>query len=182
MTDLQVEIARANAEMAARKAARVCGGCTACCTILGIPTLGKPMMRRCAHECAAGCAVYERRPEECAEFLCLWREGWGTDAMRPDLCRFMLWTQEQPHVYRYAQGFVKVPATVVVAYESEANAFQTEPFQLVRRNLLRMGAVLMEFHDSTVRVYGVKYPDGQNIRAVPTDGDPTRMRLVIPGD
>lgn len=51
---------------------RTCGGCTACCTVMGVAELDKPAWQPCAHECAEGCAVYTTRPQSCAEYSCLW--------------------------------------------------------------------------------------------------------------
>jgi hypothetical protein len=51
---------------------RECGGCTACCSTLRIPTLNKPEYLRCPNQCEKGCAVYETRPTECAEYSCHW--------------------------------------------------------------------------------------------------------------
>lgn len=176
------QLAQAEAFRLARKETRRCDGCTECCTILGVVELHKPMMTRCRHEMVGGCSVYAHRPETCAEFLCLWREGWGTDEMRPDKCGFMLWVQEQPEVYRYAQGFDRVPPLVVVAYEAEAGALGGEQFAVVRRNLLAACSVLMEFHDATVRLFGMRFPEGQNVRTRAQDGDSTKLRILIPND
>jgi Fe-S-cluster containining protein len=55
---------------------RQCGSCSQCCRLLRIEALSKPPGRWCKH-CSPGhnaCAIYEVRPDECAEFLCAWRE------------------------------------------------------------------------------------------------------------
>jgi len=51
---------------------RECGGCTACCSTLCIPTLKKPEYTPCPNQCAKGCAVYETKPVECTEYSCHW--------------------------------------------------------------------------------------------------------------
>lgn len=51
---------------------RECGACTACCTVLAVPTLNKPSGVTCDQVCAKGCAIYATKPEECTEFQCLW--------------------------------------------------------------------------------------------------------------
>lgn len=51
-----------------------CEGCTACCRLLGIVELNKPEGQFCPH-CpagAAGCAIYETRPQSCRTFECAW--------------------------------------------------------------------------------------------------------------
>jgi hypothetical protein len=52
---------------------RACGGCTLCCTIMGIKALEKPRNTPCVH-CAegVGCSIYIARPPECAGFFCVW--------------------------------------------------------------------------------------------------------------
>jgi hypothetical protein len=67
-----------------RKQSRGCHGCTACCTVLGIAKLNKKAYVDCPHLYLGGCAIYPDRPPECRQFGCLWLNGWGTDAQRPD--------------------------------------------------------------------------------------------------
>jgi hypothetical protein len=66
------------------KSTRQCGGCTACCTALGVLDLHKPINVRCAHVCEAGCSVYADRPAPCSGFQCAWLRGFLADWMRPD--------------------------------------------------------------------------------------------------
>ena len=65
---------------------RQCGDCTICCIVPGMdtPAAQKKHSTRCRH-CANGCAIYEQRPQACAEFYCAWRRlpSLG-DAWRPD--------------------------------------------------------------------------------------------------
>lgn len=65
-------------------AGRSCGGCSACCEILGVPSLRKPPWRRCEHQCVTGCANYSNRPDECREFECGWSVGHLGEDDRPD--------------------------------------------------------------------------------------------------
>lgn len=174
----QSEIAAAEAERLIRSADRVCGGCRACCTVLGVAELDKKMLTPCKHECDVGCAIYPSRPPTCQSFTCLWRGGWGTEAMRPDLCGFILDVQSQPGIYTFAQGFMQDPPLIVVAYPTAGiDVFAGATFSLVRQNLLKMGAVLMEFRVDTVVLFGIKYPTGGTFQARAEDGDPTRMTI-----
>jgi len=66
---------------------RICGGCTACCTVLpiGTPELRKRPGVACAQCGAEGCRIYETRFPICRTYFC----GWHTLAMlgedwRPD--------------------------------------------------------------------------------------------------
>lgn len=63
---------------------RQCGPCTACCTSLAVDELAKPTHSVCRHECAAGCAIYARRPQSCRDYRCLWLTGLLQDEDRPD--------------------------------------------------------------------------------------------------
>lgn len=66
---------------------RQCGACTACCHVLEIddPELQKPAGVLCRH-CRNGCSIYERRPQVCRDWLCMWREfpGLFDESWRPD--------------------------------------------------------------------------------------------------
>lgn len=66
---------------------RTCGGCTACCTALGVQqgSFHKPPGQRCPHSVIGrGCMIYPVRPDVCQSFACAWLEGWGEDRHRPD--------------------------------------------------------------------------------------------------
>ena len=54
---------------------RVCGTCSLCCKLVGIEALAKAPGEWCAH-ClpGKGCAIYDRRPQECHDFSCAWLE------------------------------------------------------------------------------------------------------------
>ncbi|MCP3903369.1 MAG: hypothetical protein GY715_07010 [Planctomycetes bacterium] len=67
---------------------RTCGGCTGCCTVMAVGSIGKPAGTPCVHACHEGCAIYERRPAQCkSDFYCLWMrdtEGLIGEEHRPD--------------------------------------------------------------------------------------------------
>jgi hypothetical protein len=73
------------ARFAAWKDRRACGTCTACCHVFEVPDVPTAQYEWCRH-CAIGqgCRIYETRPEDCRDFHCLWRLGFGTDEDRPD--------------------------------------------------------------------------------------------------
>ncbi len=57
----------------AEQQARTCGECGLCCKLLAVEALGKPAHTWCDHFAAkTGCAIYERRPDACRAFRCLW--------------------------------------------------------------------------------------------------------------
>lgn len=63
-----------------------CGACTACCTVMGVHEINKPMYVKCDHVCASGCGIYPARPQSCRDWMCLWRRGLviGGENYRPD--------------------------------------------------------------------------------------------------
>jgi hypothetical protein len=53
------------------KPVRGCDGCTLCCKVMAVKPLNKPSGTWCQHcTTGAGCGIYERRPAECAAFIC----------------------------------------------------------------------------------------------------------------
>ncbi len=75
---------RAQRTMRSRAAGRSCGTCNACCTVLGVAELDKPVGEPCKHLAAKGCGIYAQRPPSCREYHCLWRSGLLDGASRPD--------------------------------------------------------------------------------------------------
>jgi hypothetical protein len=69
---------------------RGCGDCNVCCSFYSIdqPELKKPAHTLCPNWSLGGhCAIYERRPEPCRTFFCLWRMTASLDEWwRPDRC------------------------------------------------------------------------------------------------
>lgn len=76
---------------------RECGACAACCYLPAVPELGKDVFQDCAHSRSkmaarplprvgpTGCEIYERRPQACRDYRCLWLDdALGTDDDRPD--------------------------------------------------------------------------------------------------
>lgn len=74
---------------------RSCGTCTLCCRLPDIDALDKPANDWCTHCTAArGCAIYDRRPQVCRDFLCLWMidDTLGED-WEPARCNMMIYRQ-----------------------------------------------------------------------------------------
>lgn len=64
---------------------RVCGGCTACCKTLPVPSISKKAGVWCEHcELGRGCKVNDHKPNACRNFRCMWLLGAGGEADRPD--------------------------------------------------------------------------------------------------
>lgn len=59
-------------------------GCNLCCKLIGVQEIDKPNYRMCPHACkGGGCGIYEKRPEDCATFQCLWLASQHTDVQLP---------------------------------------------------------------------------------------------------
>lgn len=102
---------------------RPCGDCTACCQLLAVVELRKPMRFACDHQRIGGCQIYPDRPPTCREFDCGWRRGAvpTADDWRPDRRGVMHvgWIDHptgRPHDYLFElwQGALADP--VVVAW------------------------------------------------------------------
>lgn len=66
-------------------APRACGGCSQCCTVLRVDELHKRAGRPCPElRGDGGCGIYERRPDICRDYRCLWLRGRFEDEDRPD--------------------------------------------------------------------------------------------------
>lgn len=64
---------------------RTCGRCSVCCTVWGVPEIGKGKREVCRYNTRGGhCGIYAERPERCRGYECLWRLGWEDHADRPD--------------------------------------------------------------------------------------------------
>jgi hypothetical protein len=74
---------------------RQCGGCTLCCTLLGVTELSKPAGQQCVFEDrGGGCRIYGERPQVCRSFQCLWLRDPAllpSDDQRPDRSHVVLW-------------------------------------------------------------------------------------------
>lgn len=76
---------------------RSCGKCMLCCKLPEIddPDLKKPALQWCSH-CSPGkgCQIYDRRPQTCRDYFCLWitHPGFGPE-WYPPKSKMML-TQE----------------------------------------------------------------------------------------
>lgn len=76
---------------------RTCGGCTLCCKLLPVGSLGKGANTRCQHQhVGKGCAVYaqlENVSPECRLWSCMWLVDPDPEAAklhRPDRCHYVI--------------------------------------------------------------------------------------------
>ena len=73
-----------NLTQSPQAAERSCGDCTLCCTVLRVDALRKLGGVACAAVSARGCTIYERRPQICRGYRCLWLQGKLDIEDRPD--------------------------------------------------------------------------------------------------
>lgn len=73
---------------------RQCGGCTLCCKLLPVRSLGKPANTRCVHQRHHGCQVYAKLKTvspECHVWSCRWLVDEATkDMRRPDKVHYVI--------------------------------------------------------------------------------------------
>jgi hypothetical protein len=85
--DYAAYVDKVNAEIQASNgvANRVCGDCTACCTVMGVVELNKANYQPCSHNCGR-CGIYNSRPSTCRSWSCGWLLGLieGDERRRPD--------------------------------------------------------------------------------------------------
>ena len=76
------------AEREREAAARSCGSCSLCCTLLRVDELGKLGGQHCVQQRLGhpegGCAIHASRPQVCRGYRCLWLQGGLGAADRPD--------------------------------------------------------------------------------------------------
>ena len=69
-----------------------CGTCRACCRALGVSELEKPEWQMCSYvDRAVGCQIYDRRPQGCRDYACIWLQSQSGASplpakLRPDRC------------------------------------------------------------------------------------------------
>jgi hypothetical protein len=78
-------------------AGRACGSCTLCCKVIGVGALNKAAGSWCRHcEIGRGCSVYDGRPQECREFLCVWlADARLGEEWKPDRSKLVVTTADE---------------------------------------------------------------------------------------
>jgi len=61
-----------------------CGDCTACCEVLPIKELNKPKNTMCSDCTGSGCGIYEKRPQVCKDYQCIYTQSNMPEELRPD--------------------------------------------------------------------------------------------------
>jgi hypothetical protein len=129
-------------------ACRTCGDCTACCTVLAVDELKKPMRWACEHIVCHGCRIYDTRPQGCRDFDCLWLRGEisGDESHRPD--RLGVIFDSFRHVATNEPRFV--------AFEVWKGAFDEPPAAALLADLSARQEVQLSYRDGSWRTIGQK--------------------------
>jgi hypothetical protein len=114
--------------MAQDKAGRACGGCTACCFVMGVAEVPTPFYTRCPHICDAGCDVYGKHPGACRDFYCEWLVGRLGDPDRPDRLGLLF-------VANRLRGADGTESVFMTAYEVWPGAADTDRGRMALRSL-----------------------------------------------
>ena len=128
---------------------RSCGNCNACCVILGVKEeLNKPNYVACQHMCNSpegGCGIYEKRPEPCRTFSCLWLSGhFGDENSRPDKIGLMLVAFEiKMGNYEYA----------VTAWATGEEVLENEKARYLLRKLAQIRPIIIR-SQTKFQIYG----------------------------
>ena len=76
---------------------RKCGDCNMCCKLPEIPSINKKSYSWCKNcNIGEGCNIYEKRPEKCKDFVCLYVTGL-TD-LKPNKCGFFIFPELETSV------------------------------------------------------------------------------------
>lgn len=69
-------------------ATRACDGCTMCCFLLPVRSIGKKAHTKCQHQVEGGCGIYAQRPFDCFVWSCAW--ALGADLDKPSEAGYLI--------------------------------------------------------------------------------------------
>lgn len=145
---------------------RDCGGCTKCCTHMGVSDLNKPPNAQCEYERPGeGCGCYGSHPLECKVYACLWKMGWGDEEKdRPDRSGVLLNLGIHPSVKgRDTLDVIELQrGAIVERFSSLGEIFDLVPPELVTVTIIAHGVPRARTLDSPERYHTEGNRDGQN--------------------
>lgn len=104
-----------------------CGECTACCTVLPIKAISKPINTTCPH-CEGGCTIYDSKPQTCSEFECAYIQGANVpEGLRPDKCGVIFIKQDD----KTFKGVLIPTMEVTDIAKSQMNDFMKQGFKVI---------------------------------------------------
>lgn len=108
---------------------RECGECSACCTLVGVDSVGKGAWEKCKHQAECGCGIYETRPEECRKYQCLFQAGILKNVeYRPDKLKVM---------FDIRQTLDRPGEINILAWEVEEGAFNRPEVKALLKAIAR---------------------------------------------
>jgi uncharacterized protein len=113
--------------MTATKSGRTCGDCSLCCLLLDVPEVNKPKDGWCRH-CRpgqGGCGIYNKRPDVCRNWTCLWLAGSMPDYWYPLRSKLVL--DRHPGILR------------VFTHPEHPDQWRAEPYHSELKALARAG-------------------------------------------
>lgn len=148
---------------AGRAKGRICGDCRLCCKTLEVPELQKPAGKWCGHAYVepggAMCSIYDKRPESCRAFQCMWLKGYFEDRDRPDRTRLVvaeaLDELGSPRVAEHPES--KAPFRVFFVFEGTRGAVDSSG-KLLAQTLLGNGIALAIMEDDGERIRELRFP------------------------
>src|SRR5271157_3638928 len=122
---------------------RECGECTLCCSLLGVHALEKPPLTDCKYcNIGKGCKIYKTRPNECADFNCLWIiEEKVPDSLKPSISHVVLSDLQED----IKQTGLEIKNKTVIVYVDPLypNAYKQDEMRDFLNMLLANGIVLI---------------------------------------
>lgn len=118
-----------------------CGECQMCCRIMEIETLSKPVDARCPHQCAAGCAIYDSKPQECSSYECMWLQSQSGGPLEPFPDE---WRPDRIGIVMDGGGLDPIHKVVVARTTSVGESkLRSKPVVAFYRELERLGMRIM---------------------------------------
>ena len=140
-------------EVGVRSQPKPCGGCTVCCKVLGIGEAGKEPGILCSLALPrGGCGVHTRRPQNCADYQCLWTWAEPLDASwRPDVAGFLLNQRPDPAELEVVVDPDRPDAWRLEPYHSQIRQWADPRNGSITRVLVRTrGQVKVVFPDAEI--------------------------------
>lgn len=123
-----------------------CDGCTACCILLPIDAISKPVNTDCQY-CNNGCRIYESRPQTCADFECAYLQGRNLPrSLRPDECGIIFIKRTD----RIFSGVLMADMQPTNAAKGQIDAFVKQGYSVILSSLSEKKPLIMlaDGHDS----------------------------------
>lgn len=136
-----------------------CGGCTACCTLLPIEAIAKPINTTCPYSTGKGCSIYDSKPETCTEFKCAYLEGDKIPVeLRPDKCGIIF----IKHTDRIFSGVLIPEATITNAAKGQIESFNSQGYSVILLSLKEKKPHLMLAKGHEAEIIMTEYRDKIN--------------------